>query len=282
PNTRIVDKFGSDRVFVAGDASHVHSPTGMILENEHSVQDCMNLGWNLAMVERGLAPKSLMESYTHEHLPVVASTLDQTTALFSKTFRHTSDNFDGWKCCANSLYYHGSPAIVDETPSDASEIVDPYLSGNDGTIRGGDRAPGTPDLSSIGQSSDKYLSSLFDIFGPTHHTLLLFSDDKEKQTTILESVKKYLANILKCVVVLSENTGIKSSGLPAELVFKDKDGYAYQNYVIRSRTLDAVVVRPDGVIGALVSGADGLRTYFDGIFTPDVEKVAISLKSLTV
>ncbi|PBK76206.1 monooxygenase [Armillaria solidipes] len=285
PNIRMVDKFGSGRVYVAGDASHVHSPTGAQGMNT-GVQDCMNLGWKLAMVEKGLAPKTFMESYTHERLPVVASMLDQTTALLNKTFGRTPDNFDGWKRGYElrqfGVNYRGSPIIVDETPSDASEIVDPYRSGNDGTVRGGDRAPDAPGLISVGQPSDKYLSTLFDIFGPTHHTLLLFSDDKEKQTAILESVKKYPANILKRVVVLSENTDVKSSDLHAELVFKDKDGYAYQNYVIKSRTLDTVVVRPDGVIGALVSGVDGLKTYFDGIFAPDVEKVAASLKSLTV
>jgi len=285
PNIRMVDKFGSGRVFVAGDASHVHSPTGGQGMNA-GVQDCMNLGWKLAMVEKGLAPKTFMESYTHERLPVVASMLDQTTALLNKTFGRTPDNFDGWKRGYElrqlGVNYRGSPIIVDESPSDASEIVDPYRSGNDGTVRGGDRAPDAPGLIAVGQPSDKYLSTLFDIFGPTHHTLLLFSDDKEKQTAILKSVKKYPPNILKRVVVLSENTDVKSSDLPAELVFKDKDGYAYQNYVIKSRTLDTVVVRPDGVIGALVSGVDGLKTYFDGIFTPDVEKVASSLKSLTI
>ncbi|KAK0434843.1 hypothetical protein EV421DRAFT_1909144 [Armillaria borealis] len=237
PNIRMVDKFGSGRVFVAGDASHVHSPTGAQGMNT-GVQDCMNLGWKLAMVEKGLAPKTFMESYTHERLPVVASMLDQTTALLNKTFGRTPDNFDGWKRGYElrqfGVNYRGSPIIVDETPSDASEIVDPYRSGNDGTVRGGDRAPDAPGLISVGQPSNKYLSTLFDIFGPTHHTLLLFSDDKEKQTAILESVKKYPANILKRVVVLSENTDVKSSDLPAELVFKDKDGYAYQNYVIKS------------------------------------------------
>ncbi|KAK0239563.1 FAD binding domain-containing protein [Armillaria nabsnona] len=285
PNVRMVDKFGYGRVYVAGDASHVHSPTGAQGMNT-GVQDCLNLAWKLAMAEKGLASKTLLDSYTHERLPVVASMLDKTTALLNKTFARTPDNFDGWKRGYElrqfGVNYRGSPIIVDETQTDCSEEVDPYRSGNDGTVRGGDRAPDAPGLISLGQPADKYSSTLFDVFGPTHHTLLLFSDDKEKQTAILDSVKQYPTHILKRVIVLPENTEVKSSDLPAELVFKDKDGYAYQNYVIRSRVLDTIIVRPDGIIGALVNGAAGLKAYFDAVFCPDAEKVVSSLKSLTV
>ncbi|KAK0463588.1 FAD binding domain-containing protein [Desarmillaria tabescens] len=275
PNVRMVDKFGYGRVYVAGDASHVHSPTGAQGMNT-GVQDCVSHPNDFQLnslltpsgVELGVEvgpgrerPRFKGTSRLLHSLsayPVVASMLDKTTALLNKTFARTPDNFDGWKRGYElrqfGVNYRGSPVIVDETQTDCSEEVDPYRSGNDGTVRGGDRAPDAPGLISLGQPADKYSSTLFDVFGPTHHTLLHFSDDKEKQTAILDSVKQYPAHILKRVVVLPENTEVKSSDLPAELVFKDKDGYAYQNYVVKSRDLDTIVVRPDGVIGALVNG----------------------------
>ena len=82
-NCRMVDHFRAGRVFVAGDAAHIHSPTG-----GHGittgVQDAANLAWKLARVLRG-APESLLDTYEAERLPkakeVLAET-DRTTTLF--------------------------------------------------------------------------------------------------------------------------------------------------------------------------------------------------------
>jgi 2-polyprenyl-6-methoxyphenol hydroxylase-like FAD-dependent oxidoreductase len=57
------------RVFLAGDAAHVHSPAGAQGMNT-GIQDAWNLGWKLALVVRGLADKALLDSYEPERLPV--------------------------------------------------------------------------------------------------------------------------------------------------------------------------------------------------------------------
>ncbi len=45
-----------------------------------SVQDSLNLAWKLALVQKGLAPQSLvLESYTKERLPVIAAMVSKTT-----------------------------------------------------------------------------------------------------------------------------------------------------------------------------------------------------------
>ncbi|EIN05600.1 hypothetical protein PUNSTDRAFT_137704 [Punctularia strigosozonata HHB-11173 SS5] len=63
PSSRMVDRFSEGRVFVAGDAAHVHPPTGGQGLNS-GVQDAVNLGWKLALVAKGLAPTSLLSRQT--------------------------------------------------------------------------------------------------------------------------------------------------------------------------------------------------------------------------
>src|SRR5262245_66638175 len=53
------------RVFLAGDAAHVHSPVGGQGMNT-GIQDAYNLAWKLALVARGLAHASLLDSYEVE------------------------------------------------------------------------------------------------------------------------------------------------------------------------------------------------------------------------
>jgi 2-polyprenyl-6-methoxyphenol hydroxylase-like FAD-dependent oxidoreductase len=73
--------YRAGRVLLAGDAAHVHSPSGGQGLNL-GVQDAVNLGWKLGQVVRGTSPDSLLDSYHVERHPigarVLASTLAQT------------------------------------------------------------------------------------------------------------------------------------------------------------------------------------------------------------
>jgi hypothetical protein len=66
-----------DRVFLAGDAAHVHSPIGGQGMNT-GIQDAMNLGWKLAGAVHGWAPPWLLDSYEQERHPVAARVLALT------------------------------------------------------------------------------------------------------------------------------------------------------------------------------------------------------------
>jgi NADPH-dependent dioxygenase len=68
------------RVFVAGDAAHCHSPASAQGMNT-GVQDAFNLGWKLAQVYHQQAPVSLLESYSAEREPVAASVLASTQTM---------------------------------------------------------------------------------------------------------------------------------------------------------------------------------------------------------
>ena len=67
------------RVLLAGDAAHVHSPTGGQGLNL-GLMDALNLGWKLAATVRGRAPEGLLDSYHEERHPVGAAVLHNTRA----------------------------------------------------------------------------------------------------------------------------------------------------------------------------------------------------------
>jgi 2-polyprenyl-6-methoxyphenol hydroxylase-like FAD-dependent oxidoreductase len=71
---RQVPRYRVDRVFLAGDAAHVHSPAGGMGMNT-GIQDAANLGWKLAAAVRGWAPDGLLDSYEAERRPVGRSVL---------------------------------------------------------------------------------------------------------------------------------------------------------------------------------------------------------------
>jgi hypothetical protein len=61
-------------VLLAGDAAHIHLPTGG-QGLQLGVQDAVNLGWKLAQVIRGASPESLLDTYQAERHPVAARVL---------------------------------------------------------------------------------------------------------------------------------------------------------------------------------------------------------------
>jgi 3-(3-hydroxy-phenyl)propionate hydroxylase len=71
--------YRAGRVLLAGDAAHVHAPTGGQGLNI-GVQDAVNLGWKLAQVVNGTSPESLLDSYQAERHPVAARVLQTTMA----------------------------------------------------------------------------------------------------------------------------------------------------------------------------------------------------------
>ena len=66
---RQAGRYRSGRVFLAGDAAHVHSPAGAQGMNT-GIQDAWNLGWKLALAARGVADAALLDSYDAERRPV--------------------------------------------------------------------------------------------------------------------------------------------------------------------------------------------------------------------
>lgn len=77
--TRLAERYRVGRVLLAGDAAHIHPPTGGQGVNL-GVQDAFNLGWKLAAQTRGWAPETLLDTYQAERRPVAEDVLDNTRA----------------------------------------------------------------------------------------------------------------------------------------------------------------------------------------------------------
>lgn len=70
----------SDRVFLAGDAAHIHSPFGGQGMNT-GLHDAWNLVWKLEMSLRGEGSEKLLDSYSEERLPVIVDVIETTDRL---------------------------------------------------------------------------------------------------------------------------------------------------------------------------------------------------------
>lgn len=77
---RQADTYRSGRVLLAGDAAHIHPPSGATGVNV-ALDDAVNLGWKLAATVRGRAPRELLDSYHAERHPAGTQVLTTTRAL---------------------------------------------------------------------------------------------------------------------------------------------------------------------------------------------------------
>jgi hypothetical protein len=233
----------------------------------------MNLGWKLAQVLKGLSPSTLLDTYNDERLPVIASMLEMTTTLLSKTFSNNTTDIEasvkrGGELFQLGVNYRGSKAIVDDSPQakDPNEVVDPYRSGEDGQVRAGDRAPDAPEL--VDSQGISY--HIFDLFKTIHHTLLIFSSSSSLIQNTLDVVQELAppSAQFKNVVVLPKGTEFSEVGSVngVDLVLKDSGGHGYAGYNIESKQLPVVIVRPDGWIGATVADEMGAKTYIETVF----------------
>jgi 2-polyprenyl-6-methoxyphenol hydroxylase-like FAD-dependent oxidoreductase len=79
---RAAEKFQDRRIFLMGDAAHIHSPAGAQGMNT-GLQDAYNLAWKLALVAQGRADERLLATYAAERMPVAQRLLKSTDRLFT-------------------------------------------------------------------------------------------------------------------------------------------------------------------------------------------------------
>ncbi|KAL0953975.1 hypothetical protein HGRIS_005134 [Hohenbuehelia grisea] len=268
PNIRMADRFGSGRCFIAGDAAHVHSPSGGQGMNS-GCMDAFNLAWKLALVVKGLAKPSLLVSYTDERLPVIATMLKMTTKLH-RTVITQGNTESGWRRDGSltqlGVNSRGSPIVVDERTRAQDVVFNPYDTNLNAPRVAGDRAPDSTELHDLKGASD--VTRLFQIYGPAHHTVLVFAGTANDAKTLLDATLKAAKSApLRSVVVLpleAESVGETTSA--ANYVLVDQKGLARRNYQVEaSAPPTAVVVRPDGVLGAIATRTQGVETYFGNI-----------------
>ncbi|KAF9584050.1 hypothetical protein BGW38_007742 [Lunasporangiospora selenospora] len=85
-NERRAEQFGyKRRIFLAGDAAHVHSPSGGQGLNM-GIQDAHNLAWKIGLVIHGLAPSSLLDTY-EERIPIADHVIKLSSELWHNNRR---------------------------------------------------------------------------------------------------------------------------------------------------------------------------------------------------
>jgi 2-polyprenyl-6-methoxyphenol hydroxylase-like FAD-dependent oxidoreductase len=96
------------RVFLAGDAAHVHHPIGGQGLNT-GVQDAMNLGWKLAQVVKQASPASLLDTYHLERHPIAARVLRSTLTQIALLRRPADDRIKALRDTMSELLSMDEP-----------------------------------------------------------------------------------------------------------------------------------------------------------------------------
>ena len=86
---RIVSRYGQGRVFLAGDAAHIHPPVGGQGMNT-GLQDAHNLAWKLVLAKRGLASAALLDSYSEERRAVGLDVVENTSRALNESLARRS------------------------------------------------------------------------------------------------------------------------------------------------------------------------------------------------
>jgi 2-polyprenyl-6-methoxyphenol hydroxylase-like FAD-dependent oxidoreductase len=157
-NARLADRYRDGRVFLVGDAAHIHPPTGGQGLNT-SVQDAYNLGWKLAAVSAG-ASDELLDSYEEERRLIAGDMLGLSTRLLDEMKR--GELRRGREVQQLDIGYPES-SLAMECPERSAGLL------------AGDRAPDAPIRRATGHST-----RVFELFRGTHWTLLGYDVVRDK------------------------------------------------------------------------------------------------------
>jgi len=116
---------------------------------------------------------------------------------------------------------------------------------------------------------DKRETTLFDIFSPSHHSVLVFAKIYEEDSAVALSsvIKRLPENTVRSVLILPSESNVNELGSVYDEVLIDAGGHAYAGYGLSGDQSCMVVVRPDGVVGARVHEVAGVDRYFRKIFS---------------
>jgi hypothetical protein len=293
---RIAPRYRQGRVFLAGDAAHIHSPAGGQGMNM-GIQDAYNLAWKLALAHRGKGKDILLDAYEAERRPVAEATLRMTDTatkgmqamlalknpIAVELRNHllgvvTSFGFVRARATRTvsmlEVGYPKSPIVAQDQPPLWSvrllggEEARPSL--GDWMHFGEGPAPGTrtPDVPLTAGGPER----LHDVLRGTHHTLLLFDGPEqsgggyERFARITAEAAARAGELVRAFVVVPGNERPEHLAPEASVIF-DPEGELHRRFGARSECL--YLVRPDGYVGYRCQPADEHRfaAYLERIFT---------------
>lgn len=279
-NYRAARHYRHQRIFLAGDAVHIHSPMGGLGMNT-GIQDAYNLAWKLALVQRGRAPASLLDSYEKERRPVAEDVLTTTKMLTDRfeAFTHLSPE-QREKLYINMVV----PQEVAKRMARHLEQLDlnyaksPICRQHEGSHFGKTRftagpRPGEEAIDAKPLMHDNRPTTLFELLRGPRHTLLLFpgADHEAKSwhrlTELAQSVERYLDDLIDIYFVAIDAGSVPSSPNFQGRVILDPERSLHYRYGAETECL--YLIRPDGYVGyrSEPATASAFHDYLARIFS---------------
>lgn len=229
PNVRLAEHYQSGRVFLAGDAAHVHTPAGAQGLNT-GIQDAYNLSWKISQVIKG-ASETLLDSYEAERQPIAAQVLKLSSELYAEIEQKSLSGLKrGDEERQLGISYYGGPLA----PTNSSATK---------KLRVGDRAPDAPCKGPDG------LTRLFELYQGPHFTLLAFGTNAINTLSTLDWPTAGAE--LRCYAI-GNGMGVDENHIT------DTTGKLSSIYGITGDIL--MLIRPDGYIGSIIKD-DWLATF---------------------
>ncbi|HTW27238.1 MAG TPA: FAD-dependent monooxygenase [Acetobacteraceae bacterium] len=231
---RLAARYRVGRAFIAGDAAHIHPPTGGQGMNT-GIQDAYNLAWKVALVANGAAPDSLLDSYEAERHPVGAEVVARTRAASEGYGREPSGRADRDANSQLGISYRGTPWVREDAP-DLDQSVP----------AAGDRAP---DAGGLRRRGLGFPMRLFDALRGPEHVLLAHLPDEDAAGSLADLAATAAAlpprsgSRLRVVAIVAAAAPADAYGVTA---LRDSDGRFAAAY---GAAQACFLVRPDGHIG---------------------------------
>ncbi|KAA2213570.1 FAD-dependent monooxygenase [Teichococcus oryzae] len=229
---RLAARYREGRVFIAGDAAHIHPPTGGQGMNT-GIQDAYNLAWKLALVLDGAAPEALLDSYEAERRPVGEEVVARTRAA-TENFGRETRRPHPLEDTQLLVSYRGGDWVRD-MPGEGWE----------GPVAG-DRAP---DAAGLRQAGLGFPLRLHDILRGTAHVLLAYCPDADAAASFpglsafaLDAQARFGPRLRVAAVTALAGAGEH----PGLAVLHDAEGRFAGAY---GGTARSFLVRPDGHLG---------------------------------
>lgn len=252
---RLVDRYGAGRVFVAGDAAHIHPPTGAQGMNT-GIQDAWNLAWKLALAVEGAAAPGLVASYDAERRPVGEE-------VVGRTVRHATEGVQADPEDAQTLMMRQAQLLVGYRGSPVVQRAEPDAGAGPGP-QPGDRAP---DCGGLCGDLAAYPLRLFDLLRGREHVLLLYGPGPALDgiAELTSAVRGFAPGRVGVCAILAETEPDRPASALVP-VYRDGRGEFARLYGVREPA--AFVVRPDGYLGARLCPptAAGLLAHFSAVF----------------
>jgi 2-polyprenyl-6-methoxyphenol hydroxylase-like FAD-dependent oxidoreductase len=292
---RIIPQYRYGRVFLAGDAAHIHSPVGAQGMNL-GIQDAYNLAWKLAYVIRGIAKDALLDSYDPERRPIGLATVQTTDkatkgmmrlmtvrSSIAQSLRNQAISFIFNSGFFQSFMFRtlgGVDVRYPKSPATGEHHISAW-----NVQLGASRSGESPTLSDLRvfqhsfgpgarvadfdfEDEDK---TLFSLLRGSKHTLFLFDgavaseEGYRNLEGIARLVKEQYRELCQLFIVIPGET--RPSSVSADIeVLLDRDGLLHEHFGAQTECL--YLIRPDGRVAFRSQPAEkeALSSYLAQLF----------------